>query len=67
MFSHFVIQHDIINTGSPVFGTGIVLVEQVSAPGIASQLAETGATICPVHRIKQTCQTPCTQLHLKVT
>lgn len=37
-----------LNAGLPVFGTGIVLAEQVFALGIASQPAETDAAIDPV-------------------
>lgn len=37
-----------LNPGLPVFGTGIVLAEQVFALGIASQPAETDAAIDPV-------------------
>lgn len=36
-----------LNAGLPVFGTGTALAEQVFALGIASQPAETGATIGP--------------------
>lgn len=36
-----------LNVGLPVFGTGIALAERVSALDIASQPAETGATIGP--------------------
>lgn len=43
-----------LNAGLPVFGTGTVLAERVSALGIASQPAETGATIGPICKIKQT-------------
>lgn len=43
-----------LHTDLPVFGTGIVLAEQVSALGIAFQPAETDATIGPVCRMKQT-------------
>lgn len=37
-----------LNAYLPVFGTGIVLAEQVFALGIASQPAETDAAIDPV-------------------
>lgn len=47
-------EHKRSNAALPVFGTGIVLVERVFALGIASQPAETDATIDPVSEKKAT-------------
>lgn len=54
-----------LNAGLPVFGTGIVLAERVSALGIASQPAETGATIGPICKIKQTILSCTINTHIK--
>lgn len=44
-----------LNVGLPVFGTGTALAEQVFALGIASQPAETGATIGPTQNKTTIC------------